>query len=104
MSDPNELQTDILMDYFTFAKDIFMNDRVIASRPTLQALEPIIVQFLEHPALNQHNLAEMAELIECLQVLGFATFHIPVITAEFWDAFRVVFDAFARAEVPEGIY
>lgn len=86
-------------EYLLFVKDIFMNERVVASKATLQAIEPIIVQFLEHPVFKRPNLLEEVHVIvEVMDVLGFATFYIPVITKEFWDAFRIVFTLFQRVE------
>jgi hypothetical protein len=90
---------EMASDYFTFAKDIFMSDRVVASQATLQAIEPIMVQFMEHPVFSRSDLLEQAVLGDFLDVLGFATYHIPLITKEFWDAFRVIFNAFERVEI-----
>jgi hypothetical protein len=55
---------------------------------------------------SRSDLLEQAVLGDFLDVLGFATYHIPLITKEFWDAFRVIFNAFERVEIDlaEGIY
>lgn len=96
----DEKSIEMASDYFTFAKDIFMSDRVVASQATLQAIEPVMVQFMGHPVLGRsEDLVAQAVLGDFLDVLGFATYHIPLITKEFWDAFRVIFDTFQHIEV-----